>query len=265
MPVFKALQVDLGYKNTFINALTRNDFEQIVQGRTIKDPELNKQFSYQENIHAFYTQGIFKRGLFTIQGGIRVENTKTFANDISKNENLERQYLKLFPNLQLSKQTDKGNRMQISFSKRLDRPNYGEINPTIHFASPILYYQGNPFLSPIYTQSINMEYSIKKWLFGASYSVLKDDIIWMTSQNDSTRVQRSSHTNIEKSFNYNAFLFYTKAFTSSWNASLNINAYYNSYDFTHKSIRYYCTLTNGFQHPNGICCTNGFENGKIFV
>src|SRR6185436_12586493 len=98
------------------------------------DNTRSNHFVYTENIYAGYVnyQRTIKK--FDVQAGVRMENTSSegdlkSASDTTTNKNVSRNYLDFFPSAGLTFNANKNNSFALIYSRRIDRPNYQELNP----------------------------------------------------------------------------------------------------------------------------------------
>lgn len=119
-------------------------------------------FDYDEQIHAAYAQYGNKYGKFGFQAGLRVEyaiiKTLLINDDISN----ERDSINFFPSLFLNYEINKANAVQLSYSRRIRRPRFWDLNPFFSFSDPRNFYSGNPLLRPEYTDSYELNY-LRYW------------------------------------------------------------------------------------------------------
>lgn len=165
----KPLGKDHKYEIGFRTSLRDLENDYIVQDRnadgSLSVLELNGQlfddkFIYDENIHALYAIYGNKHGKFSYQGGMRTEysDVLTIADGISN----PRTYLDFFPSAHLNYELAEGNAMQISYSRRIDRPRSFYLNPFFTLSDRINLFGGNPNLDPEYTDSYEIG-NIKYW------------------------------------------------------------------------------------------------------
>src|SRR5690625_4900692 len=146
-------------------------------------------FEYTENINAAYINlnKKFKKG-WGLQLGLRGEQTISKGHQFTNDSIVKRNYLQLFPSVYVSKKLDKNNTLNASYSRRIDRPDYQDLNPFRYYIDPYTYNEGNPFLQPQLANSLKLAYSYKSLLTAAlSYSNTSDVISQVLKQDDSAR------------------------------------------------------------------------------
>jgi hypothetical protein len=135
---------------------------------------------YTENVNALYLNYQHEIKKFDIQAGVRAENTqsngelKTITAN-SDDQNVRRSYTDLFPSGGITFNANKNNVFSLIYSKRIDRPNYQDLNPFEYKLDELSYRKGNPFLNPQYSDKTGLSHTFKSWLTTSlEYSHTKD-------------------------------------------------------------------------------------------
>lgn len=125
-------------------------------GIWVEVPGLTNDFLYEENINAAY--GILgnKTGKFSYQAGLRAEWTGVTTTLRETNEVNERKYANLFPSVHVTYDLPKQNAVQLSFSRRVRRPQYNDLSPFMTFSDNRNYWSGNPDLNPEFTNAFEV-------------------------------------------------------------------------------------------------------------
>lgn len=164
-PLLKG-QLNLGGKLAYI--LTENNFEFFNSLSLGDELDLDRSsiFNYEENINAVYTNYQIDWGKVNLSLGVRLEQTNSKGKlDVYNGvkEVLEpRHYLNVFPSGGLTYVHNEDNNFQLNISRRIHRPSYQDLNPFIQQVDDLGFQQGNPFLQPEYTNSIQLVHSYKK-------------------------------------------------------------------------------------------------------
>jgi len=225
-------KVEAGLKSSYVESnnnltLSRGEADQLE-----RDVELSNHFQYTERVNAAYASFSGKLGTKTdLQFGVRSEHTHSIGNSISFNKVVTRDYLNFFPSLFLSRPLSKNHSLTFSYSYRIDRPNYQSLNPARSYVDPYLYGQGNEYLRPQYTHSLELKHGFKDKLFtavGASY--VHDLVFFIIQPVDSIRTERTP-LNIGKSVSYNLTLSYPLTVMKGWNLQTNFLAVYTQFKY----------------------------------
>ncbi len=144
--------------------MINNDYrvEQLNDGVFESLPGLTNNFNYDEDIHAIYTIYGNKLGRFSYQGGLRYEYSLVLTELITTGEVNDRSYSNLFPSTFLNYELNEGNSLQISYSRRIRRPRFWDLNPFFTFSDSRNTFSGNPNLDPELTNSYELNH-IKIW------------------------------------------------------------------------------------------------------
>ncbi len=125
--------------------------------------QLTNIFDYSQNISAGYlsfTQNLPKD--YSIKAGARYEYTSIEA-DFLTSEVLDiPSYGALVPSINFSKKLKQGNMVKLAYNRRIQRPSLQFLNPNINATNPKNISQGNPNLSPEYTDNFELSFSTYK-------------------------------------------------------------------------------------------------------
>ena len=172
-------KLGVGFKLSYINTDNVFDFFNQVNGQNILNTDQSNQFEYQENINAAYINFNRKLGKWNLQFGLRVENTDSDGILTSQQENdddrVQRNYTDYFPSGGLTYQMNRKNQFALTYSRRIQRPNYQSLNPFEYQLDELSFSKGNPFLQPQYTNNIKLSHTYNYRLTTSiSYSYISD-------------------------------------------------------------------------------------------
>jgi outer membrane receptor protein involved in Fe transport len=126
------------------------------------DPARTNHFIYKEGIYAGYLnlRGRISKKL-TYQAGLRLEGTSSEGDQLTTSQVNSRNYVNLFPSLFLQQKVSANYQINYSYSRRIQRPDYQNLNPFIFYRDPYTYVVGNPDLQPQITNSFAVTQVIK--------------------------------------------------------------------------------------------------------
>ncbi len=129
----------------------------------ILDTLRTNHFKYRENIYAAYVNvsGKLSRRV-TVQAGLRAEQTQSLGNSLTTKQVTERNYLDFFPTLFIQQHVSDNYQVKYNYSRRLERPYYGDLNPFISYRDPYTWWQGNPYLRPEYINTVSIGQTFKQ-------------------------------------------------------------------------------------------------------
>ncbi|WP_452225857.1 TonB-dependent receptor domain-containing protein [Lacinutrix cladophorae] len=144
---------------------------------------LDSNYEYDRNIYSFYATFGKTYEKWSYQVGARIEQYEVeanFAQNTQENAKFTDDQLSIYPSAFVSYKASEKNSYQLSFSRRVDRPGLGQINPIREWSTPRLTSVGNPELKQQFTNSIEFNYTrqLEKGSItaGAFYRVIKDEI-----------------------------------------------------------------------------------------
>lgn len=204
-PLGKKGKLTAGAKVSAADIDSRLDFSQLLAGGWQGDALRSDHFQYLERIGAGYLS--FDKALLGVQlqAGLRAEQTHSVANSVALNKTVTRDYLELFPSLSVDKPLTKVVGVNLAYSRRIDRPSYQDLNPSIVYLDPYTQQKGNPFLQPQFTNSYKLALTYQKQpALLLAYNRTNNAISLATAQQDS--VIYSTSTNLGRLDNYSATL-----------------------------------------------------------
>lgn len=167
-PMKKNTRFEAGLKSSFVTTSNEANFFNIIS--TLPEVDFNKTntFDYRENINAGYVNLSKQWKKWSIQSGLRIENTNVEGlqegNAIRKDSSFKRSYTNFFPTTYLSFQANEHNQFSLNYGRRIDRPNYQSLNPFVYYIDNYTYQSGNPFLQPQITGNVELTHVFKGFL-----------------------------------------------------------------------------------------------------
>ncbi len=147
-PLAENTKIELGYELRIID--TKNDYT--------SDLFPNSAFTYDRDIHSFYGNYSQKFDKLTMQLGARLESFKVVAEDLGETV-YEDDYFTVYPSAFFTFNPSEKNQYQVSYSRRVDRPNMQQVNPIREWSTPTVSSFGNPELDPQFTNSLEFNYT----------------------------------------------------------------------------------------------------------
>ncbi|MEZ7509325.1 outer membrane beta-barrel family protein [Cloacibacterium sp. Arc13] len=204
---------------------TDNDtqFVNILPPTGIDDNQSN-HFIYDENIVGVYAtlEKSFNDKVST-KLGTRLELTKSEGSVIDKDEHFTRDYNSFLPYASINYAINKNHNVTYSFSSRVRRPSFWELNPSRIYLTQTNYVQNNPFMkaSQYYNQELNYMYKNTYFLV-LNTSLVKDasDQIPLQKVENGNTVLRYIRTNFGEKQEFSATLGFQKNFYNGiWSAN----------------------------------------------
>ena len=238
----KTFSLEAGAKASFQNMQSTYTLQNLndTTKRYITNPVFTNTFTYKEQIMAGYVNLQKQLKKFSLQAGLRAENTDIHTLSITSGIAYTRQYFNLFPTASIGYNKNDKHNFQLSFNRRIDRPDYNSFNPYRQFFGSLLAQgQGNPFLYPSFTNNYEISHNYKGIIGGSfSYSRTTNYIFGYQTQNDSTKQTLSKIANLKSSETYALSMFVQKDLTKWWTLSLNATGFYFGFNGTVNGINY---------------------------
>ncbi len=157
-PFGEQAKVEMGYRSTFRTILNNYLVEEEDLSGTLKPLDtFTFDFTYLENVHAFYGILSDQRDKFSWQVGLRAEisdiETKQESAITATQSNKNYNYTNFFPSASLTYKLKMQTQLQLSYSRRINRPRYRDLSPLGSFTNNRSFRVGNPALQPEYTDS----------------------------------------------------------------------------------------------------------------
>ncbi len=130
---------------------------------------------WDENIYAAYANLVREKGDYSLEAGVRVEQTDvsyTIPDDnIYYDGSDAYDYFEVFPNVKLTYRLNHANRVIAAYNRRVDRPGEPELRIFPKYDDPELLKVGNPYLRPQFTNALEVGYG-RSWAGGSANTAL---------------------------------------------------------------------------------------------
>ena len=147
-PISKDITIETGLKavlERLNNTVTTDTL--LPDGSYGPDADQTYSFAYKRQVYAGYISGEFTlfHQFLDVQAGARYEYTHTAAD--FKGARIP-SYGTFFPSITLSHKLDETQSIKVAYSYRIERPDYGDLNPFYNISDPHNITTGNPTLRP---------------------------------------------------------------------------------------------------------------------
>ena len=221
---------------------TQHEFDLDNNGDQIPDPSNpgdylthttpDSNFDYVRDIYSTYATYSHQFDKITMQIGARFEQYEIVGSFIKGNELeiVEDKIFSVYPSAFFTFNPSEKNQFQVSYSRRVDRPSLGQINPIREWSTPRITSVGNPNLKPQFTNSFEFNYTrqLEKGsvTFGTFYRIVNDNITRILNIDplDTDKVLLS-YTNTDNSNRYGFEASTNYALTQWWRANASVDLY----------------------------------------
>lgn len=200
-PLGKA-KLGYGAKTSYVS--TKNTFDFFTDtafNKPMLIKERSNSFDYTENVNAAYIN--YQRQLnqkWSIQVGLRAEQTNSKGtltrrdSIVQVDDKVSRHYFNLFPSGALTWNINQKHSLNLTYSRRIDRPTYQDLNPFENKLNELTYEKGNAFLRPQYTDNVELTHTFMGFLNSTvGYSHVSDYATQITdTTGNATYVQQQN-------------------------------------------------------------------------
>ena len=196
---------------------------------------------WNENIFAGYANLVRVTGSYSLEAGLRAEETQvsyTIPDDnIYYPGSDAYDYFELFPNAKLTYNLTPANRLIAAYNRRVDRPGEPELRIFPKYDDPELLKVGNPFLRPQFTNAFEVGYA-RSWSGGSVSTALyhrdiKDSFLRIFAIDDSNPnydIVNRIFENAGNSAQTGIQVLLAQEIIDQWRLSGNVNWYQNDID-----------------------------------
>jgi hypothetical protein len=171
------LKVEGGIKGTMTWFKNDISVKYLENGIWTTDPELTNKYSMDENIMAIYSTVSYGfTDKTSVVAGLRYEYMNSVLDSETEKGIIDLHYGELFHTVYFSQKLNPNNTLQLSYSRRIDRPTFNELAPFVVFMTPELFLSGNENLLPAFSTILKTDYIYKSVILSVSYTDTKNAI-----------------------------------------------------------------------------------------
>ena len=229
LPINESSNFETGFK--FSSTSTESDITQfdvdIITGNETIDALNSDAFNYDEKIYAAYANYDMSIEKWSINAGLRVEQTTIEGESPLTNITNTQDYLEWFPNASLQYNISDDYNVYANYKRSIARPSYADLNPFSFFLNDNYVVSGNPFLVPTFTDQIVFGTSITKYFtFEAYYKNFDGAISEIPRQNNTSNVIEYISVNFDKSVEFGFDFITNFDVTNRWSIYA-VTSFYN--------------------------------------
>jgi hypothetical protein len=228
--------MELGWKSSWVGINNAIFFEQkLADNSWLPQTNRNNDFEYDENINAAYINYNFPVGKkINIQSGLRIENTNNKGYSKTLDSTITRGYTNFFPTANINYTLNDKNMLSFSYSLRVNRPSYEDLNPFIFYIDEFTYGKGNPYLRPEFTNAVSISHTFREMLSTTVYyAKTKDAIMQVLAQEPNSRIGYQTTLNFADYDNFSFTIASPIPIKKWWNSNASVTGFWNSYRGTY--------------------------------
>jgi len=241
LPVGKAGKVEAGYRSQ-IRLGDNNQYADSILTNTnvyIENNKLINNFDSKDQVHALYLNYQNQIKDFGYQLGLRAEDARLdthlegYTNNVLTASEGNIHYKRLYPSVFLTQKLKGDNQVQLSYTRRVNRPRPWDTNPFLDVSDPLNYRGGNPNLLPEDVHSFELGYS-KYWkkvtLTSSLYFRQTNDVIQRVRSSPVNGIITSTPQNLSRQINSGLELIGRFDLVKALNFTTNVNLYQAKFD-----------------------------------
>ncbi len=272
LPLAKAGKIEAGLRSQIRISESSTYADQIspVNGQFNFNYSLSNEFNNKDQVHAAYFNYQNQINKFGYQVGLRAEDasldTYLGAYDINSKLNYTPgrvAYTRIYPSVFLTQQFEGNQQLQLSYSRRVNRPRGWDTNPFLDVSDPLNHRQGNVNLMPEDVHAFELSYSkyfTKFSLISTAYMRQTNDVIQrIRTEPDINGITLVTPQNLTRSVASGLELIGKFDLFKKWNFTANVNLYQSKIVgvpafgiVENAGFSYNANLTNNFILPYGI-------------
>ena len=203
-PLQKDIRLGVGgkFSGYDISSLSAASVWQSFYKNFVYDSSLSNDLTYHQKVYAAYAELSFPLGhLVEIKAGGRYEHTQVTSFYSNSQQEVSKDYNTFVPSIFLMKKLGERQTLKLNYSKRINRPDYGELNPYINTSDPKNVSTGNPELKPEFRNRYELAYNndlgkTGSFMANLFYWISKNDIQPFIVYYASIKVGDTTYTNV---------------------------------------------------------------------
>ena len=272
LPIGEQSRFEAGYNGRFSRNTTDYTLEFAENDIFVLDTDVSNTLIYTEDVNAFYSQfGSKLKDKFSFLFGLRLESTRVTIQQLSTNEYNNNNYVGLFPTVNLGYEFSETQSLTLGYNRRISRPRSRFLNPFPSRTSATNLFQGNPNITPSYSDGFDIGYLNKFGILTLNTSLYFNhatDVFTYVSEDtgeevvvdgQSVAVIRRGPINLAENDRYGFEFTLSYRPTKKWNMNMNFNLYqsiirgsYKGLSYDSENLNWFIRLNNKFTLPGNI-------------
>lgn len=221
------LFTEAGFKYAHVSSDNDMQYEKLSMENWENMLDRTNHFIYEERVAAAYLSYGLNIKNVGIQTGLRSEFTSSDGNSVTLNKRVKRNYIDFFPTIYVNYKAHVNHQFGLSYSKRINRPYYGNLNPFTYFLDEYTSERGNPYLQPEYTQAFEFTYTLhQRYNFSSGLHLTHDAIVETMEQDDIKQTTTVFKDNFASSKNWFININAPVKIAKFWSSNTNLTAFY---------------------------------------
>ncbi len=270
LPLSELSKVEMGVKTSFVATDNNAKFYDKTSGQLVENTALSNHFQYDENVNAAYVNYTQNFGQLTMQAGVRMEQTSITGKQLTQKTEFTNSYTRWLPSVFFTYDLDEESQLGLSYGRRIQRPDYRDLNPFRYFYDKYTFEEGNPALNPQFSNNFELSYAMMGGAITttAFYNKTEDiitDVIFQNAAQNETFIRKD---NLNDLTSYGIGLNAGLPLMDNWVTSIDLNYSRNQLDGMVQGTNFSIstgTFTGFMLHQYRFAPTWKFELGAWYT
>ncbi len=252
----EATKLEGGLKATLRDNRNDNSNSVYSDGNWEEISQMGDHFEFDDDIYAAYLQAGRQFGDWGLQVGLRAESSFYTGTLTDMDSSFQINYpISLFPSVFLSRKLNETDQVQLSYTRRVNRPNFFQTMPFTDYSDSLNLRRGNPQLQPEFTNALELSYQKlfkngHNLLFSVYYKQANNLItayqVTEMSEELGQEVVVTTFANSDQAWASGAELTVKNSFFDWLDVTTNINVFYSDLDASNVETDLQVSQVSGF-------------------
>ncbi|MEZ4809794.1 MAG: outer membrane beta-barrel family protein [Allomuricauda sp.] len=209
--------IETGAKISSIASESMVDFFNFSGSSNTADTSLSDRYNYDENVYAAYFSLVKNWEKWSMKLGLRGELTEAEGTSLTLNETNTQDFFEPFPSLYVLYSPSDKHSFSFDYGRNVDRPKYNDLNPFRFFFNENDFEEGNPRLTPSFSNNFNLNYTLNsEYFFDVYYRDNGSNIAYLVFQDNNAQTLVELKQNVLESQSYGLDFTVSKTISSGW-------------------------------------------------
>lgn len=209
--------LETGAKISSIASESKVDFFNFNGSSNTVDSSLSDNYTYDEKVYAAYFSLVKNWEKWSMKLGVRGELTEAEGTSLTLGETNTQDFFEPFPSLYILYSPSEKHSLSFDYGRNVNRPKYNDLNPFRFFFNENDYEEGNPRLTPSFSNNFNLNYTINsEYFFDVYYRDNGGNIAYLVFQDNTDQTLVELKQNVLESKSYGLDFTLSKTILPVW-------------------------------------------------
>ncbi|RDY59782.1 outer membrane beta-barrel family protein [Flagellimonas nanhaiensis] len=224
--------LETGAKISSIDSESNVNFFNFSGSSNTVDPSLSDRYKYDEKVYAVYFSFLQNWEKWSMKLGLRGELTEASGTSLTLNEINKQDFFEPFPSLNVLYSPSDKHSFSFDYGRNVDRPKYNDLNPFRFFYNENDFEEGNPRLTPSFSNNFNLNYTWNsEYFFDLYYRDNGANIAYLVFQDNENQTLVELKQNVLESKSYGLDFTVSKTILPSWFLFANASVFHEEETF----------------------------------